>query len=60
MEIDPEDPCAAAKKYFLGQNCASKIDALDSMVPIKNQKKTFKYSDQNLDNALQSPNTKKW
>ena len=32
MKIDPEDPCAEAKKYSLSQKRASKIDAVDSMV----------------------------
>lgn len=41
MKIDPEDSCAKAKNYFLGQNCASKTDALDSVVPIKKAKENI-------------------
>lgn len=58
MKITTEDLCAKAKKYSLGQKCASKIDAVDSMTAKKHQKKPFKDSDQNLDKALHNPNTK--
>ena len=58
MKITPEDPCAKAKKYSLGQKRASKIDAADSMTAKKQRKKPFKDSDQNLDKALHNPNAK--
>ena len=35
MKIDPEDLCAEAKKYSLGQKRAFKIDVADSMIAKK-------------------------
>ena len=58
MKITPEDPCAKAKKYSVGQKRASKIYAVDSMTAKKQRKKPFKDSDQNLDKALHNPNAK--
>lgn len=54
----PKRPMCWSKKYSLRQKHAPKIDVVDSMVAKKNKKKTFKDSDQNLDKALQNPNTK--
>lgn len=46
------------QKIFSPSKTCPKIDVVDSMVAKKNKKKTFKDSDQNLDKALQNPNTK--
>lgn len=42
LKIDPEDQCSEAKKYLQGQNHASKVDAADSMVAKKTERKHSK------------------
>ena len=39
MKIVPDDPCAEAQKYCIGQKHASKIDAVDSMIAKTKRKK---------------------
>ena len=58
MKSDPEDPCAEANKYSFDQKRASKIDAVDSMIAKKTEKKIFKDTDQNLGKALHNAKTK--
>ena len=58
MKIAPDNPCANAKKYSIGQKCPYKIDAVNSMIAKTKRKKTFKDNEQKTSGHLQNPNTK--
>ena len=49
MGLSPNDPCFEAKKYSIGQKHSFKIDAVDSMIARKKEKK-FKHSEQKQTN----------